>query len=246
LQAYNQNNEPDMQLFYSPAVDNLSVITLNEEESRHCVSVLRLKKGDIINLVDGKGTLYKASITDPLKDRCLLSVIESHHDFSKRHYHLHIGIAPTKNMDRFEWFLEKAVETGIDEITPIICEHSERRTVNPERLGKLMISAMKQSVKAYLPKLHSICSYDDFISKNLTGKKCIAHCSAEKGDMLQKKIVKNDDAVILIGPEGDFSEEELKNAFANGYHPVSLGSSRFRTETAGVAACMSVYIINEL
>ena len=234
-----------MQLFYSPSVDNLNVITLTGDESRHCISVLRMRKGDSLHVVDGRGNLYFAVIDEPDKDRCVLSVNKVIQGYGMRDYELHIGIAPTKNIDRFEWFLEKAVETGIDQITPVICEHSERRVVNQERLERIIQSAMKQSLKSYLPILHPVCNYSSFIDIQHPGKKAIAVCNRDDSVFLPEYIGKKDRGLILIGPEGDFSDNEVLRAIEKDFRPVSLGSSRFRTETAGVAACMSVYLANE-
>lgn len=196
-----------MQLFYTPDIDT-SGYTLNQEESQHCIRVLRLGEGDEIFLTDGKGSMFKSVIIGSNPKHCEVKVIESFQDYEKRNYHLHIAIAPTKNIDRIEWFLEKATEIGIDEITPLICKHSERRTVNAERLNKVIIAAMKQSLKAYLPKLNKETKIEEFIHQETTASKFIGYCSGDT-QKLKDMYKSGNDAVILIGPEGDFSEEEV-------------------------------------
>ncbi len=233
-----------MQLFYTPDIDT-SVYTLNQEESLHCIRVLRLGEGDEIFLTDGKGVMFKSVIIGANPKHCEVKVIESYQDYEKRNYYLHIAIAPTKNIDRIEWFLEKATEIGIDEITPLICKHSERRTVNAERLNKVIIAAMKQSLKAYFPKLNKETKIEEFIRLQTTASKFIGYCN---GDTLKLKdnYKKGNDAVILIGPEGDFSEEEVMKAKENGYIPINLGNSRYRTETAALVASHTINLLNEV
>jgi 16S rRNA (uracil1498-N3)-methyltransferase len=168
--------------------------------------------------------------------------------YKKHDYYLHIAIAPTKNQDRLEWFVEKAVEMGIDEISPLICEHSERKKINKERLQKIALSAMKQSVKTHMTRINDIEVFKDFVGKYFDGKKFIPHISGE-GEKANSRVsdtyFKNENALFLIGPEGDFSKEEIRLAVKNNFLPVSLGSSRLRTETAGLAACCFVYFINQ-
>ncbi len=231
-----------MQLFYSPEIAN-GILHFDETESKHAVRVLRLKTGDEIHIIDGIGTLYKASITDANQKKCSFQVLEKISDFEKRPYYLHIAIAPTKNIDRLEWFLEKATEIGIDEITPLLCDHSERKIIKPERLNKILVSAAKQSLKAYIPKLNPLQTFHDFIMNDLKGQKCIAHCYDSEKTTL--KSVTESNLTILIGPEGDFSPEEVKIASEQGFQAVSLGNSRLRTETAGVVACHTVSLIND-
>jgi 16S rRNA (uracil1498-N3)-methyltransferase len=235
-----------MNIFYTPDLVGKQY-TLEEQESKHCIKVLRFSKGDRLMLVDGRGGLHTAVITDPNPKKCVVNVIESVHDFEKRDFHLHIAIAPTKNNDRLEWFLEKATEIGIDEITPLLCEHSERKQVNNERLEKVVISAMKQSLKAYLPKLNNLTNFDQFIKSADAQNKFIAHCE-EGGDKqhLMNKLNPKETVIILIGPEGDFSSTEIEKAKQNGFQEISLGKSRLRTETAGVVACEIVDLKNEL
>ena len=233
-----------MQLFYVPDISGAEVI-LNETESKHAIRVLRLKEGDEIELVDGKGGFYKARIQNANPKKCQLSIIESQTDFGKKDFHLHIAIAPTKNIDRTEWFLEKCTEIGIDEVTPLLSEHSERKVIKPERLEKILVSAMKQSVKAYLPKLNGLTKLSDLLSQATETKKFIAHCNEGEKPHLKNVVKPGDKVLILIGPEGDFSPEEVTLALEYGFEAISLGNARLRTETAGVVACHIVNLANE-
>jgi len=232
-----------MTLFYVPNLATEHV--LPEEESLHAVKVLRLKVGDELVVVDGVGGYHIAKITLPHPKRCAFELIESQFEFGKRDYKLHIAIAPTKNMDRLEWFVEKATEIGIDEITPIICRFSERKMVKAERLEKIIVSAAKQSVKAYFPKLNPQCTFDELIKNHQATQKFIAHCYDSEKIQLKTEIIPTKDILVLIGPEGDFSKEEVDKAIKNGFLPVSLGESRLRTETAGVVACHTVSLMNQ-
>jgi 16S rRNA (uracil1498-N3)-methyltransferase len=232
-----------MALFYVPNLASGSVL-LPDEESQHAVKVLRLQIGEEISLVDGVGGLYKARITNPHPKHCGFEIIETQTGFGKRDYKLHIAIAPTKNIERLEWFIEKATEIGIDEITPIICRFSERKIVKEERLEKIIVSAAKQSLKAYFPKLNPLCTFDELMKNHQASQKFIAHCYEEDKRLLQTEISKSSDVLILIGPEGDFSKEEVQKAISLGFIPVSLGESRLRTETAGVVACCTVAFKN--
>lgn len=231
-----------MHLFYTPDI-NGSEYLLNEEESKHCTKVLRLKENDIVYLVDGNGGFYKAAISVISGKKCLLNILETQKDFGKRNYRLHIAIAPTKNIDRIEWFIEKATEIGIDEITPIICHRSERRVVKTDRLEKIAVSAMKQSIKAYLPKINEAQNFNDFIKTAHSPLKCIAHCLPENKQDLKSIIPSQKEVLILIGPEGDFTPQEIELALKNNFIPVTLGESRLRTETAGI---MAAAILNQL
>jgi len=232
-----------MHLFYTPDISG-NEYYLSEEESKHCTKVLRLKENDIVYLVDGNGGFYKAAISAISGKKCLLRIEETQEEFGKRNYRIHIAIAPTKNIDRIEWFVEKATEIGIDEITPIICQRSERRVVKTDRLEKIAVSAMKQSIKAYLPKINEAQTFNNFVKQNNASFKCIAHCLPENKQEFKALIKSQNDILILIGPEGDFTSHEIELALKNNYLPVSLGESRLRTETAGIAACVSVQIIN--
>lgn len=233
-----------MHLFYTPDLSG-KIYTLNESESKHCIKVLRLSMSDQVQLIDGKGGFYTAQITDANPKKCSVEIINEVREFGKRNHYLHIAIAPTKNNDRFEWFLEKATEIGVDEITPIICEHSERKVVKPERLEKIIISAVKQSIKAYKPKLNNIISYQDFIASKFQGDKFIAHCEENEKTALKSAYGKGTNALVLIGPEGDFDPKEIALAKENNFQEISLGESRLRTETAGVVACHTINLLNE-
>jgi len=233
-----------MHLFYIPEIHG-NFVGLNEAESKHCVKVLRLAEGDEVQMVDGKGGFYNAVISKADIKKTILKITARQIGFEKRDYYLHIGIAPTKNIGRFEWFLEKATEIGIDEITPLVSAHSERKTVKAERLKKILISAMKQSVKAFLPKLNEITLYARFIELPFEGSKFIAHCHSTEEAPLKGLVEKKKKVIILIGPEGDFSEKEIQDAQQHGFTGVSLGNSRLRTETAGVVACHTVSLINQ-
>jgi 16S rRNA (uracil1498-N3)-methyltransferase len=231
-----------MAIFYVPNLASAHI--LPEEESQHAVKVLRLQVGSAIEVVDGTGGFYKARITNPHPKHCGFEIIETKTEFGKRDYRLHIAIAPTKNIERLEWFIEKATEIGIDEITPIVCRFSERKIIKEERLQKIIVSAAKQSVKAYFPLLNPLCTFEELLKKHQSSQKFIAHCYEEDKKLLQNEIIKSSDILILIGPEGDFSKEEVQKAIALGFIPVSLGESRLRTETAGVVACCTAAIIN--
>ena len=233
-----------MQLFYIPEVSD-DFVTLNQTESKHAIKVLRLSTGDLVQIVDGKGSYYEAKILNDNPKSCQLSVLKSVKDFGKKDFRLHMAVAPTKNIDRFEWFLEKATEIGVDEITPLLCEHSERKVIKPDRLEKILISAMKQSLKAYLPQLDKLTSFKDLISKTTGEHKFIAHCYDGEKPHLKDVIKAHSNVLVLVGPEGDFSPEEVKLAAANGFTEVSLGNARLRTETAGVVACHIVNLVNE-
>ena len=207
--------------------------------------VLRLQAGDELEVVDGAGGYYRAVITNPHPKHCEFQIKETITEYGKRDYRLHIAIAPTKNIERLEWFIEKCTEIGVDEITPILCRFSERKIIKPERLEKIIVSAAKQSLKAFYPILNPMCSFRDFIQQTTVSQKFIAHCYEQDKQLLQQVYQKSSDAVILIGPEGDFSPEEVQAAIQHQFQPVSLGSSRLRTETAGIAACHTVALMNE-
>ncbi len=234
-----------MQLFYTPDI-TASTYRLGKEESAHCVRVLRLKEGSRIHLTDGRGNLFLAQLLSADPKECIAEIIETIPEYGKRNFYLHIAIAPTKNIDRFEWFLEKATEIGIDEITPVFCEHSERNIIKPERLHKIITSAVKQSLKAYHPVLNEAVKFNQWLTTDFNGKKFIAHCEEEEKKSLQSACQKGENALILIGPEGDFSIAEIKKAIEYKFQPISLGNSRLRTETAGIVACHTINLLNEL
>ncbi|MBN2349826.1 MAG: 16S rRNA (uracil(1498)-N(3))-methyltransferase [Bacteroidales bacterium] len=235
-----------MHIFYTPDIAG-NQYTLSEEESKHCSRVLRLNKNDIIWLIDGRGGFYKAIISDNLSKRCEVKILEIFPEYEKQNYYLHIAIAPTKSIDRFEWFVEKATEIGITEISPIICEHSERKVVKTERLEKIAISAIKQSVKAYKPKINEAVNFNNFIIRQQyaeTGK-YIAHCMNSEKKELYEIYPKGQHAILLIGPEGDFSSKEIDLALKYSFQSVSLGKNRLRTETAGIVACHTLSLLNQ-
>lgn len=228
-----------MQLFYLENPQN--EIILSAEESKHSIKVLRKKEGDILNFTDGKGMFYKAKIILADSRKCKLQVVSREQKSKNHNYYLHIAIAPTKNIERFEWFLEKATEIGIDEITPIICFHSERKTIKKERASRILLSAIKQSLKYHLPKLNETTSLKNFLKQDLLGKKYIAHCEdGKKYDLKSEN--KFEKVTILIGPEGDFSIEEIELAKAQKFKEISLGVSRLRTETAGIISAHTINI----
>ncbi len=232
-----------MHIFYTPDIRS-DVYELNEEESKHGIKVLRLQEGSIVQLVDGKGGLYEAIIRDPHPKRCKLEILSVRREYGKRNHHLHIAVAPTKNIERIEWFLEKATEIGIDEITPLICERSERKDLKTERLNKVITSAIKQSIKAYHPKLNEPLRLDDLIRKASASCKYIAHCIESEKTTLKENIELNSDYLVLIGPEGDFAPREINDALKAGFLPITLGSSRLRTETAALEACFEINFLN--
>ena len=234
-----------MLLFYAPDITTDNYI-LPEDESRHCVRVLRLTEGDTLHLTDGRGNLHTARIVSASPKRCEIAVTETVAQYGKRPYGLTMAVAPTKNNDRFEWFLEKATEIGIDRIVPLECARSERRAYKTDRGNKVIESAMKQSLKAYHPQLDELTRFADVVQMPFGGGKFIAHCE-ESGDkrLLRDLLEKGRDALVLIGPEGDFSPEEIRLAATNGFREISLGTSRLRTETAALAACHTVSLLNE-
>lgn len=233
-----------MHIFYTPDLST-DHFTLNEEESRHCSKVLRLGLGDVVHLIDGRGGLYEAEISAISKKNVQLKVIRKQTEFGKRNHHLHIAIAPTKNIDRLEWFLEKATEIGIDEITPLICDRSERKIVKEERLDKVITSAVKQSLTAYHPKLNQATTFSELMNKEFTGERLIAHCMDDSDKKFINEVVSiHQSYLVLIGPEGDFSPVELNTALQSGFKPITLGTTRLRTETAALAACFEVNYLN--
>ncbi len=235
-----------MYLFYCPDIEKEQ--TLSEEESGHCVRVLRYTTGDEILITDGRGTTYTARITNPHPKHCDFEIISREKQEKHHAFHLHIAVAPTKNIERLEWAIEKCVEIGVDEITPLLCRFSERKQLRTDRLEKIILSAAKQSLTPYLPVLHELTPYDEFIQRqgqHPGQQNFIAHCYKEDKRVLKNEIEKGRDVLVLIGPEGDFSEQEIADALALGFVPVSLGNSRLRTETAAVVACHTAVLINE-
>lgn len=236
-----------MQLFYAPEI-TLPRYTLSEEESKHCVRVLRMTVGDELHLTDGKGNMYRCKVVSDNVKRCEVEVVETWPEYERMSYGLTMCVAPTKNIDRFEWFLEKATEIGISEVYPLECDHSERRQIKLEREEKVITAAVKQSLKAYHPVLHDLTSVRDIIAMDFEGEKYIAHCDSSFGERpyLGNLVKKGANTLILIGPEGDFSKEEINFALQNGFKAISLGRERLRTETAAVVATTVVATINKL
>jgi len=235
-----------MQLFYNSEISiETKQITFDKIESKHIVRVLRKKENDILKITNGKGYLFDVKISFANDKKCLADIVAVTEKKNPRNYYLHVAIAPTKNNDRMEWFLEKATEIGIDEITPIICKNSERRIVKLERFEKIIQSAMKQSLKFTLPKLNEPRKFSDFINQNLDGKICIAHCEKQEKKLLKSVIDASEKVTVLIGPEGDFSSDEINKALMKKIIPITLGKSRLRTETAALVAVNSVSFINE-
>ena len=234
-----------MQLFYNPNIaENDSTFNFDKDESRHIVKVLRKKVGDLLHITNGKGWLFTAELTNADQKRCSANIISQNLQV-KRNFHLHLAVAPTKMNDRYEWFLEKATEIGIEEITPIICDNSERKVVKLERFEKIIQSAMKQSLQCYLPKLNTPISFSAFLNQDYSSHKYIAHCEDTNKRSLKSQLRADENCIILIGPEGDFSLKEIEMALAKNYSPITLGETRLRTETAAIAACHSLAFINE-
>jgi 16S rRNA (uracil1498-N3)-methyltransferase len=234
-----------MQVFYAPGIDGKKYF-LDEKESIHCIRVLRMKKNTPVKLIDGKGNLYEGIISDPNPKACQITIENVVPGYEKRPYLLHIAISPLKNPERFEWFIEKSVEIGIDEITPVICKNSEKKSVKSFRINNIIVSAMKQSLKAGVTRLNEAESFSDFLRSPINGQKLIAHCSGSfERNSISSIYARGPDAVILIGPEGDFTDKEISMAIDSGFRSVHLGNSRLRTETAGIAACHSIYLLNQ-
>ena len=232
-----------MNLFYDPDI-NGQLYTLNKVDSNHIARVLRMQKGDPVFVTNGKGFVFECLIVDPEAKACQVEVINKKQGADKRHFKLQIAIAPTKNISRFEWFLEKCAEIGIDEIIPILCDHSERKVIKNDRLERVLTAAMKQSLKTHHPILHNMIGFEDHIRTPFKGQKFIAYVDTDLESELYKICEPNTDTLILIGPEGDFSPKEISFAIKNGFIPVKLGPSRLRTETAGVVACHITNLVN--
>lgn len=233
-----------MQLFYNPTLDNsFKQFFFSAEESKHIAKVLRKKEGDILHITNGRGYLFEAKILEADPKKCKVQIVSEDKTIPRR-FKLHLVVAPTKMNDRYEWFLEKATEIGVDEITPIICERSERKVIKLERMERVIQSAMKQSLQTFLPKLNQPITYKQYVQQEIKGLKFIAHCDEGEKMELKRRVAADKDVTILIGPEGDFSSSEISLALKNGFVPVSLGHTRLRTETAAIVACSTVSIIN--
>ncbi len=245
----------EVRFFYVPNAS--SVNELPEEEAQHAVRVLRMEMGDEMMLMDGEGIFYRAIVTEATKKRCLYRIEETLPQERQWQPHLHLAMAPTKNMDRTEWFAEKATEIGFDELTFLRCRWSERTVIKTERVEKILVSAMKQSHKAWKPILNQMVDFKAFLQEikereNRNGKvmqKFICHCYEEEGlgekVALKDALKSGEDVLVMVGPEGDFSIDEVKMAEANGFQSVSLGKSRLRTETAALVAVHLMNLINQ-
>ena len=234
-----------MQLFYNPTInESTNSFSFDKEESKHIIKVMRKKGGDILFVTNGLGYLFTTEITLGSDIKCTVKIL-SIEKSEKKKYQIHLAVAPTKMNDRYEWFLEKATEIGVSEITPIICEHSERKFVKTDRFEKIILSAMKQSAQVYLPKLNDPITFKEFISNKHEGQLFIGHCEETDKKSLKSVLKLNSDSTFLIGPEGDFSSKEITLAIENKFIPVSLGETRLRTETAAIVACQSIVLLNE-
>jgi 16S rRNA (uracil1498-N3)-methyltransferase len=234
-----------MQLFYNPNITESSdSFFFDKEESKHIIKVLRKKDTDTLHVTNGLGVLFTTVITLASDTKCTVKIVSVTRSKTPK-YNLHLAVAPTKLNDRYEWFLEKATEIGISEITPIICDHSERKFIKTDRFDKIIQTALKQSNQYFLPKLNEPITFKEFVSKQISGQKLIAHCEQTNKKLLKEIVKPNENITILIGPEGDFSEKEIQLGLENKYIPISLGNTRLRTETAAIVACHSVAFINE-
>jgi 16S rRNA (uracil1498-N3)-methyltransferase len=235
-----------MELFYSQSIE-ADRVYFDAEESHHCAKVMRHKMGDKLMVTDGRGKLYRAKILNDDWKAVVLEILETVKEVPAAAPIIHIAIAPTKNIDRFEWFLEKATEIGVDEITPILCHRSGRDKIKHARLEKMLISAMKQSLRLWLPALNGLISFEEFLTgKSMnTGNRFLCHCQSQDLPLLKNLYQEKNNALIIIGPEGDFTSEEINLAEANGFVSVSLGSARLRTETAGMVAVQTIQLINQ-
>ncbi len=234
-----------MQLFYFKDLhSDTTSFAFDKEESKHIIKVLRKKESDILFVTNGLGFLFKTEIALASDSKCTVKIISFEQQKASK-FQLHLAVAPTKMNERYEWFVEKATEMGIHEITPIICDHSERKVIKSERFDKIILSAMKQSNQYFLPKFNDPISLKEFLKKEISGQKFIAHCEDSDRKSLKNELQPNQDVTLLIGPEGDFSVKEIQMALENKYIPVTLGATRLRTETAAIAACHSVNFVNE-
>jgi 16S rRNA (uracil1498-N3)-methyltransferase len=230
-------------LFYAP--DIAINPELPEEESQHCARVLRLREGDEITVADGKGYLYQAVLTETHPGRCRVNITNKWKQEPLWNFYIHVAVAPTKNIDRMEWFVEKATEIGINEITCLRCRRSERREIKIQRLNKIAVNAMKQSQKTTLPKINGMVDFPDFIPFGFEGYKMIGHCYDSPKRLIKEIYKPGKNALLLVGPEGDFSSEEINAALTAGFSPVSFGESRLRTETAALVACHAIHVLNQ-
>lgn len=235
-----------MQLFYNSSInENTESFFFDKEESKHIIKVLRKKDNDILFVTNGLGYLFKTEITLASDSKCTVKILSAVKKEAPQ-FHLHLAVAPTKMNERFEWFLEKATEIGIHEITPILCDRSERKVINQERFEKIILTAMKQANVLFLPKLNKFKTFKEFMQVKNEGMQLIAHCEETSKKSLKSVLKPNQNVTLLIGPEGDFSEKEIQLATAQNFTAVSLGNTRLRTETAAIVACHSVVFVNEM
>lgn len=239
-----------MNLFYIPDLilpqdKEQWLVELPSDEASHAIKVLRLSLGNSINITNGEGLMVEAEIIAINKKQCVVKVVNYTEDFGKRDFNIHIAVAPTKNIKRFDWFLEKATEVGIDEITPIITSHSERKEIKIDRERKVITAAVKQSLKAYHPKLNEAITLKQFLKQDFNDELFIAHLLGPDQLLLKNAYKTGSSICILVGPEGDFSEEEILLAIEKGFKPISLGNTRLRTETAALASCLTINILNQ-
>lgn len=234
-----------MLLFFKKEIATEGSLSLDEEESKHCIKVLRLVKGDFIYLTNGKGDLVKTQIILAHPKKCEIQIVDFQHIKKNRDFYLHLAIAPTKNAERIEWLVEKCMEMGIDEISFVLTQYTERSHFNIERVEKKAITALKQSLQTWLPKINPPMDFKKFISQVQENQRFIAYVDNENTQILSKIVNPLQNYCVLIGPEGDFSKEELVMALENGFQKVSLGKNRLRTETAGLVACCTINIINQ-
>ena len=233
-----------MNYFFNPTLDNsVSQFSLEQEESRHIVKVLRRQAGDRLYITNGKGYLFTAEILEASPKRCTARVLEARKT-PPPHFELHLAVAPPKRVERFQWFLEKATEIGVSRITPLLCERSERETLPVERLQRVIQEAMKQSLQTFLPVLEPAVSFGDFLEREHPPLRFIAHCEETEKAELYRRVGADKDVAVLIGPEGDFTPSEIQAACQKGFVPVSLGKNRLRTETAALVACLTVNLVN--
>jgi len=234
-----------MQLFYNSELESTAkTFDFSKDESRHIVKVLRKSTGDLLKITNGKGWMFEAEVVIPNHNKCVVNILSSNFE-APRPYKINLAVAPTKMNDRYEWFIEKATEIGVDQIIPIICQNSERKVIKTERFEKILQSAMKQSLHSYLPVLAPAISFFEFIKTPQQGSQYIAYCKDDEKLNLKDQIKPGTSITILIGPEGDFSLKEIEAALKQHYIPVSLGASRLRTETAGIVACHTIQLCNE-
>lgn len=235
-----------MQLFYHPEIsEGDKEVAFPREESKHIVKVLRKKEGDQLQITNGKGWLFTTELITASQNSCTASVLNAQEE-PPAPYYLHMAVAPTKMNDRYEWFLEKATEIGVQEITPVICDHSERKVVKLNRFERVLQSALKQSLHTRFPVLNEPLTFSEFLQQEHEGQKFIAHCEDDsQKNLLSKRLKSKSRVTILIGPEGDFSSDEIEMAVESGWEPVSLGHSRLRTETAAIVACHTAALVNE-